>query len=123
MHVLTVDDSRASRLVIRQFLIELGCQMSEAAEGNEGLRFLKEGRKFDLLLVDCEMPGMSGVDFIRTVRSDPANKDIPIIMISTRSSSDLMLEALQAGANEYIMKPFTKEVLAMKLDLIGVEVK
>lgn len=121
MHVLTVDDSRASRLVIRRFLGDLGISVTEAADGTEGLHFLKQGSKFDLLLVDWDMPGMNGVQFIRAVRADPAHKDTPIIMISSQNSSDRLLEALEAGANEYIMKPFTKEILAMKFDLLGVE--
>ena len=123
MNVLTVDDSRASRLVITKFLADLGFQATEAADGGEGLRYLRAGRKFDVLLVDWEMPGMSGIEFIRTVRADPAHADTPIIMISTLNSSDRMVEAIEAGANEYIMKPFTKEILAMKLEILGVESK
>lgn len=123
MNVLTVDDSRASRLVIGRFLTDLGFRVTEAEDGNEGLRHLRGGGKFDVILVDWEMPGMSGVEFIRAVRSEAATMDTPIIMISTLNSSDRLVEALEAGANEYIMKPFTKEILSMKLDLLGVESK
>ena len=123
MNVLTVDDSRASRLVIGRFLADMGFTVTEAADGTEGLRYLKAGRKFDALIVDSEMPGMSGVEFIRAVRADAANVETPIIMISNQNSSDRMVEAIESGANEYIMKPFTREILAMKLDLLGVEAK
>ena len=123
MNILTVDDSRASRLVIGKFLADLGFHATEATDGADGLRYLRGGQKFDVLLVDWEMPGMSGIEFIRTVRADPAHADTPIIMISTLNSSDRMVEAIEAGANEYIMKPFTKEILAMKLELLGVESK
>lgn len=123
MHVLTVDDSRATRLVIRKYLADLGIHVSEAEDGTEGLRLLRKGNKFDAILVDWEMPGMSGIEFIKAVRLEAAYKETPIIMISTLNSSDRMVEALEAGANEYIMKPFTKDILTMKLELLGVENK
>jgi two-component system chemotaxis response regulator CheY len=100
---------------------EMGFQVIEVTNGLEGLNLLKKGSKFDVLLVDWEMPGMSGIEFIRKVRSDDANKETPIIMVSSRNARDNLMEAIEAGANEYIMKPFTKEILAMKLELLGVE--
>jgi two-component system chemotaxis response regulator CheY len=121
MHALAVDDSRAHRLVLSHCMKELGYKVTEATNGLEGLQRLDQGDKFDVLLVDWQMPMMDGLEFIRRVRAKPEVSGVPIIVVSSTDSTDAVMEALEAGANEYIIKPFTKEVLAAKLDLLGVE--
>lgn len=121
LHVLTVDDSRASRMVTRKYMTDLGFQVTEAGDVSEGVACLKKGVKYDLLLVDSDVRGMSGLDFVREARSEPVGKEVPIILMSQQSSQDRMVAAIEAGANEYIIKPFTKEALEAKLELLGIE--
>lgn len=121
MNALIVDDSKAQRLVIRTYMTELGFNVTEAAEGFEALQILKIGSKFDVLLVNWTMPGMNGLEFIQSVRSEPSNQDTPIIMISVQDSSDRIQQALQAGADEYMIKPITRDDLKSKLELLGIE--
>lgn len=121
MHALAVEDSRAHRMVLRSYMSELGYEVTEATNGCEGLEQLKRFKKFDVVLVNWEMPAMDGVEFIRHVRADSALAELPIIMVSSISEGDRILQALQAGADEYLMKPINKEALAAKLELLGIE--
>lgn len=121
MKALVVDRSRANRLVVRKHLADLGFQVADASDGREGILCLKNDTQFNVVIVDAEIPGMTGLDFIRQMRAEPAVKDIPVIMVSSLDSRDKMIAAIEAGANEYIMKPFTREALGTKLDLLGVE--
>ena len=123
MRARIVDDSRANRLVIGKCLADFDFRVVDAFDGTDGLFRLKNEPQFDVLLVDWGMPGLNGLDFIRQVRSDPNYKLTPIIMISGLSSQERMDEAIGAGANEYIIKPFTKEALAAKFDRLGIAYK
>lgn len=87
----------------------------------KGLKLLERGEKFDLLLVDLLMPGIDGIELIRQLRTQPATMETPIIMVSAVSEQERIAQAIAAGASDYIMKPLTKEILAMKLDWLGVE--
>ena len=121
MKALVVDRSRANRLVVRKHLTDLGFQVADASDGREGILCLQNDNQFNVVIVDAEIPGMTGLDFIRQVRAEPNAKDIPVIMVSSLDSRDKMIAAIEAGANEYIMKPITKDALGAKLDLVGVE--
>ena len=121
MHALVVEDSRAHRMVLRSYMHELGYEVTEATDGCEGLEQLKRFKEFDVVLVNWEMPVMDGVEFIRRVRADSAFSGLPIIMVSSISNGDAILQALQAGADEYLMKPINKQALAAKLELLGIE--
>ena len=121
MKALVVDRSRANRLVVTKHLTDLGFQVADATDGQEGLLCLKNDSTFNVVIVDAEIPGMTGLDFVRQVRAETSTKDIPVIMVSSMDSQDRMIAAIDAGANEYIMKPFTKDALGTKLDLTGVE--
>lgn len=121
MQILMVDDSRAQRNATKHFLLDLGLKVQEAADGTEALRYLKQGEKFDGLLIDWDMPGMDGLQLIHNVRADEQHKTIPIILMAEDRFNDRVAEALAAGADEFLMKPFTKEVLATKLELLGIE--
>jgi two-component system chemotaxis response regulator CheY len=123
MRALIVDDSRANRLVIGRCLADFDFQAVDAVDGVDGLHCLKNAPQFDVLLVDWGMPGLNGLDFMRQVREVPAYASTPIIMISGLSSQDRIDEAIAAGANAYIVKPFTKQALAAKFDLLGIAYK
>ena len=120
MRALLIDDSRAIRSIIRKILTDMGFDVSEACHGLEALERLKEADKTDLVLVDWNMPVMNGIDFVRTVRADHTYDDMLLMMVTTESGMEQMIEALEAGANEYVMKPFTKDVLQEKIGLLGV---
>jgi two-component system, chemotaxis family, chemotaxis protein CheY len=120
MRALVIDDSRTVRIIIGQTLRELGMEVLEAANGSEALDQIKENPDVELMLVDWNMPKMNGIDFIRAVRSQPAFDSARILMVTSEAQSDHVTEAIQAGANEYLMKPFSKEVLVAKLNMLDV---
>jgi two-component system chemotaxis response regulator CheY len=92
----------------------------QAASGNEALALLPAERdQLSLILVDWNMPGISGLDFIRQVRCDPVLASVVLVMVTTETEIEQMMTALEAGANEYVMKPFTKEIITDKLRLLG----
>jgi len=119
MHALVVDDSKAIRAVVGNILREIGFDVSEAGNGREALDRMRQSRKTDLALVDWNMPEMNGYDFLCAVRSDPGYRETPLVMITTETEVEQMCRALEAGANEYLMKPFTREALLEKLALLG----
>jgi len=120
MRALIVDDSRATRTIIKKMLNEVGFEVFEAADGVEALRRLKEIGQADVLLVDWNMPEMNGYELVRAVRGDHQYDKVPLIMVTSETELSQMAKALDAGANEYIMKPFTKDVITEKLALLGV---
>lgn len=121
MSVLVIDDSRAMRAVLKQILHQLGHEeVAEAANGRQALDCLQQTGKPQFVLVDWNMPEMNGLDFIRAVRAQQQYRDLPIVMVTTETEMSQVVRALAAGANEYVMKPFTKEVILEKLALLGV---
>ena len=120
MRALVIDDSRATRTIISNMLKEIGFQVFEAGHGQEALDFLKRTGPTDIMLVDWNMPEMNGYDFLCAVRATPAYQRVPLMMVTSETEISQMAKALQAGANEYIMKPFTKEEMVLKLGLMGI---
>jgi two-component system chemotaxis response regulator CheY len=120
MRALVIDDSRTVRLVIGNFLREAGMEVVEAADGREGLDRLRQHPDVGLVLVDWNMPVMDGLAFIRAVRADRQYDPVRVMMVTTEAEQAQVLRALEAGANEYLMKPFTREILAAKLSLLDV---
>lgn len=117
---LIVDDSQATRSMLAMMLDELGFDVEEACDGADAIAVLRKGMTFDVLLVDWNMPNVDGVQFVHAVRNDPFyNQQVRLIMVTSVDQPNLMEKALATGANEYLMKPFTKEMLADKLTLIG----
>lgn len=114
-----IDDSRAVRMVVGNILRDQGFQVWEAGHGQQGLEQLDAHPDVSLVLVDWNMPVMDGLEFIRAVRRLPAWSALRIVMVSTESESEQVQRAMDAGANEYVMKPFTAEVLVAKLSLLG----
>ncbi|MFM8274478.1 MAG: response regulator [Gemmata sp.] len=120
MRALVIDDSRAVRAFIRPILRELNLDVAEAGNGREGLDRLREFPDTGLVLVDWNMPVMDGLEFIRAVRADKQFDPVRIVMVTTEGESDRMNQALAAGADEYVMKPFTRDVLVAKLSMLDV---
>jgi two-component system, chemotaxis family, chemotaxis protein CheY len=120
VHALVVDDSKPIRGILKKYLGKMGFTVVEASDGREGLVRLREMPQVDLVLVDWNMPEMNGVDFVRTVRSIREYDSLPVVMVTTNADLEQVETALKAGANEYVMKPFTLDVIREKLDLLGV---
>ena len=119
MLALVVDDSRAMRFVLKKIMNEVGFEVSEAGDGSEALIRLKELDSVDLMLVDWNMPVMDGLEFVRAVRGNQSYDDVPVMMVTTEDGMEKIVEALEAGANEYVMKPFTSETIIEKLEILG----
>jgi two-component system, chemotaxis family, chemotaxis protein CheY len=119
VRALVVDDSRAIRSIIGKTVKELGFEVLEAGHGREALERLAAAGAVDVMLVDWNMPEMNGFDFLCAARADPQWKQTAIIMVTTETEMSQMQRALEAGASEYIMKPFTRDVLREKLQLVG----
>jgi two-component system chemotaxis response regulator CheY len=118
---LVVDDSRAIRMILSRTLKELGFDVREATNGIEALAVIEaEGADLTLLLADWNMPEMNGMDLLKQVRQRPDLASLTVVMVTTETELDHMAAALEAGANEYVMKPFTTEILVEKLQLVGV---
>ena len=122
MDALVIDDSRAIRLILRRMLVELGFEVEEAVNGRDGLARLSAGTTPELVLVDWNMPEMTGIEFVAAVREPPYSSTARVVMVTTETEVPQMVRALEAGADEYIMKPFTRDSLVEKLQLLGLEV-
>lgn len=116
---LVVDDSRAMRMIVGQILRGLGFEVEEAGHGEEALVRLRVARDTRLVLVDWNMPVMDGLEFVRAVRSDRAFDGVRLVVVSTETEAAQVGLALAAGADEYVMKPFTRDVIEGKLRLLG----
>ena len=121
MKVLVVDDSKAMRTILKRILESVGANVEEATNGHEGLDKLQPGTQPDILLVDWNMPGMSGLEFVRAVRAHAHFQALPLMMVTAETEKSHMGKALAEGANEYVMKPFTKEVIQEKLRILGIQ--
>jgi two-component system chemotaxis response regulator CheY len=120
VRALVVDDSRAIRSVLRRMLAEIGFEADEAGDGRQALAVLERAPRPDVMLVDWNMPEMDGLELVLAVRAMPEFEAVPVVMVTTESEMERVIRALEAGANEYLMKPFTKEGLLSKLELLGV---
>ena len=122
MYALIIDDSRAMRRILRTVVEPLGFRILEAGDGREGLDRLEEHYPdVELTLVDWNMPVMNGLEFVKTVRADNQYQQMKIAMVTTETEPAQMTRALMAGVDEYVMKPFTSEILMEKLRLMGVQ--
>jgi two-component system chemotaxis response regulator CheY len=117
---MVIDDSRAMRALLGGMLLELGFEIIEAPNGKEAFMVLKAKDPPALILLDWNMPEMNGFDLLQRIRANPAFDVTPIIMVTTETEITQVARALEAGANEYVMKPFTRDVIRDKLQLLGV---
>ena len=118
MKILIVDDFSTMRRIIKNLLRDLGyTNTHEADDGNTALPMLKGG-DFDFLVTDWNMPGMTGIDLLKEIRSDDSLASLPTLMVTAEAKRDQIIEAAQAGVNGYVVKPFTAQVLKEKIDKI-----
>ena len=122
MRALIIDDSRAMRSILVGILDEAGFDTVPVADAEEALALLESDRDFELALVDWNLPAMSGLELVVALRKIPNLKDLRLMMVTTETELDRVREALDSGADEYIMKPFDKEMLLEKLTLLGIDV-
>ena len=121
MQALVIDDSRAMRMILGRMLRDLGFGVADAPDGRQGLDAMTATGP-DLVLVDWNMPEMSGIEFLVAMRRPPYASRAKVLMVTTESEVAQVVRALGAGADEYLMKPFSKEAVLDKLHLLGFEV-
>jgi two-component system chemotaxis response regulator CheY len=122
MQAIVVDDSRAMRMLMGRLLKDIGFDVAEAGDGRQALDRLREhlaDNPVQLALVDWNMPEMSGIELVEAVRADPAFASLRIVMVTTETELSQVMKALDAGADEYLMKPFTRDDVVGKLELLG----
>jgi len=118
LKILAVDDSPTMRRIIMNTLKRAGFNdVVEATDGKDGMTKLKV-EKFDFVITDWNMPEMDGLTFVTSIRSDPDLQSLPILMVTTRSVKEDIVRAMKAGVNNYIVKPFTPETLAEKINTV-----
>jgi len=118
MKILVVDDFSTMRRIIKNLLRDLGMtNVQEADDGQTALPILKQGG-IDFLVTDWNMPGMTGIDLLKEVRSDPNLAHMPVLMVTAEAKKEQIIAAAQAGVNGYVVKPFTAAVLKEKIDKI-----
>ncbi|MCW7753636.1 chemotaxis response regulator CheY [Desulfobotulus sp. H1] len=116
--ILVVDDFATMRRILKNILKQLGfTNITEADDGTTALEALSKN-SFDLIISDWNMPKMTGLELLKKVRSDPAYKNIPFLMVTAEAQKQNVIEAVQAGVSNYVVKPFTAEAIAEKLEKI-----
>jgi two-component system chemotaxis response regulator CheY len=118
MKILVVDDFSTMRRIVKNLLRQLGYEnIEEAEDGAQAFSKLKNGG-FGFVVSDWNMPNMDGLELLKKVRSDPELKDLPILMVTAEAEKEKVITAIQAGVNNYVVKPFTGETLKEKMDKI-----
>lgn len=119
MSILVVDDFPTMRRIVRSLLKELGfTNVDEAEDGQEALNKLRSGEGIEFVISDWNMPNLDGLEMLKQIRADEALKHMPVLMITAEAKKDNIIAAAQAGANGYIVKPFTAATLEEKLNKI-----
>jgi two-component system chemotaxis response regulator CheY len=121
MRALIIDDSRAMRSILRSILTSLEFEVVEAGDGRRAIEILSADPDFDLALVDWNLPEISGLEVVVEIRTTLAMHDIRLLMVTTETEFERVAQALDAGANEYIMKPFDTAMLLDKLIILGIQ--
>ena len=119
MRALVIDDSRVARMALSRILVELGFEIEEAENGEQAIAVLNSRGPFDVAMVDWNMPIMNGYEFVQKVRTNTQYSNMQLVMVTTENESGQVLKALTAGANEYVMKPFTDEMIVEKIEMLG----
>jgi two-component system chemotaxis response regulator CheY len=115
---LVVDDSRVIRKVARRILEDLGFETAEAADGMEAMAWCRSSMP-EAVLLDWNMPVMDGLEFLRQLRREPGGAAPVVVFCTVENDLEHITQALEAGADEYIMKPFDGDIIAAKLELAG----
>jgi two-component system chemotaxis response regulator CheY len=119
MRALIVDDSRFIRQYMRQLLERMGMNCEEAMDGVEALETLRGAAAFDFMLLDVNMPGMNGLQCVKELRDAGLQDRMKVMMVTTEADNSFITRALEYGADEFLMKPFTPESLREKLMMLG----
>ena len=119
MRALIVDDSSTMRSVLRVIVRGLGIETLEAAHGVQAMERLRHSPKIDFALVDWNMPEMNGFEFLCALRKNHDHDDLKVVMVTTETELSQVQHALECGANEYIMKPFTRDSVIEKLQMLA----
>jgi two-component system chemotaxis response regulator CheY len=118
MKVLVVDDFATLRKIVRNILKQIGFEdIAEAEDGNVALHLIKN-EKVGLVVTDWNMPNMSGLELLRQIRQNPQTSNLPVLMVTAEGLKENVLEAVKAGVSNYVVKPFTAEVLQEKIETI-----
>ena len=121
MRALIVDDSKFLREYLKQHLQQLGADCTEAGDGHQALEILRTLSGFDVMLVDVNMPVMGGLECVRLMREQHLSPATKVMMVTTEADNSFIVQALDYGADEFLMKPFTAQSLREKLLLLGFE--
>jgi two-component system chemotaxis response regulator CheY len=118
-NILVVDDSRIMRNIVKNTFLELKipCEFVEAADGQDALQKLL-AKDIHLVLLDWNMPKLSGIDFLKKVRNIEQYKDLPIIMVTSESAKYNVIDAIDAGATDYIIKPINEKIFSQKISQV-----
>ncbi|WP_444547929.1 chemotaxis response regulator CheY [Candidatus Magnetomonas plexicatena] len=123
MKILVVDDFSTMRRIIKNILKQLGYEkIEEAEDGEQAFTKLKNG-EFDFLITDWNMPNVTGLELLKRVRADAKLKALPVLLVTAEAEKEQVIEAVKAGVNNYVIKPFTADVLREKLDKIFEKLK
>jgi len=118
LKVLVVDDMMSIRNIVKRALLEIGYKdIHDALNGEDALEKLKSGG-FGLVLLDWNMPVMNGIELLRIIRADSALQTLPVLMITAEAKMENIMEAVQAGVSDYVVKPFSAQALQEKLEKI-----
>ncbi|MBU0553255.1 response regulator [Myxococcota bacterium] len=117
--ILVVDDFSTMRRIVKATLKQLGYERIVEAEGGEEAQKIIKDDQIDLIICDWNMPGMSGLDLLKWVRATDSFKDVPFLMVTAEAKRQNILSAIQAGVTNYVVKPFSKQVLAEKIQAIA----
>lgn len=118
LRVLIIDDFATMRKIERNILGQLGIRnVDEADDGTTALPKIQQNQ-YDVILLDWNMPQMSGLEVLKAVRADPNTKNIPVVMVTAEALKDNIVAAAQAGVSDYVVKPFTAAVLEEKLQKV-----
>lgn len=121
MKALVVDDSRGARRLLMRYLSELDIETHDESLATTALEHLREGHEYDVALVNVNMPEMNGIEFIQIVRQNMKWDKMLLFIVTSEASPRRMREAMEAGADEYFLKPIKKEPLQAKLESLGFE--
>ncbi|QQR80345.1 MAG: response regulator [Deltaproteobacteria bacterium] len=120
MRALAIDDNPGILMLLSDILADMNVEVTEATDCQMGWEIIETETPFDVVLIDWMTPRMSGLELLKLIRSNARYKDVVLLMVTGLTEVDEVSQALQSGANEYLMKPFTKEMLEDKLKLCGV---
>jgi two-component system chemotaxis response regulator CheY len=116
MAILTVDDSTTIRRIVKRSVNDMGLEVLEAADGAQALKMIEErAADIQLILLDWNMPGMSGLEVLRILKTNPRYKDIVVMMLTSEADQNFVVEALRSGAQNYLTKPFDAKMLTLKI--------